>query len=312
MVNQLYDPTRYSFNLLAIENLIATLAIFCLGVIALVRERGSRVSIAFWGVTLTMGEWLFASSWMYSAVDEHIAFQWAKVAHLGVAFVPAAVYHFSTLVLPDYEKFKGRIPYIWILSAVVLVFFITADMPFSSLYRYQWGFYPKYNVTSIPFLLFFFAVMIHVLRRLWIGYRHAFKGSTDRMRLGVLLVAIAIGYLASVDFVATVGIPLYPFGYIPIFLFIILSAYSIVHYHFLAITPAFAARQIIDTMNDALLVLDREGVIRLINKAACTLFGHNEQDLLGMPLKSIMNDNIAFVAELESLVQNGMVRNYEV
>ncbi len=84
------------------------------------------------------------------------------------------------------------------------------------------------------------------------------------------------------------------------------------HYRILAITPALAAHQIIDTMHDALIVLDQDGVIRLINQATYNLLGYSEQDLVGTRPTDIMINNIFFAKLLESFVQGSMVQNYEV
>ncbi|NND61061.1 MAG: EAL domain-containing protein, partial [Gammaproteobacteria bacterium] len=47
------------------------------------------------------------------------------------------------------------------------------------------------------------------------------------------------------------------------------------------ITPALASQRIIDTMTDALVVTDDQGIIRLLNPAACILLGAAEEELVG-------------------------------
>jgi diguanylate cyclase (GGDEF)-like protein/PAS domain S-box-containing protein len=248
---------------------------------------------------------------MYSATDVHVAIWWAKAGNVGLGFIPAAIYYYSGQLWGDAE-FRKRTSVIWSLSIIFAIIIITTDMLFGSLYHYWWGFYPKYGVTSIPFLLYFFGVLIDVVRHHWAVYRRAAKGSIQQIQAKSVVIAFSVGYLASFDYFAACGIPLYPFGYIPIFFFLLLSGRAIVRYRLLAITPALAAHQIIDTMHDALIVLDREGFIRLINQATCSLLGYSEQDLVGKrPTNSMIND-IPFAELLESFVQEGLVRDYEV
>jgi PAS domain S-box-containing protein len=299
------------FNALAIQTFVTAFGIFCLGIFALIRERGSQLSVAFFLLTLTIGTWLFCFSWMYSATDEHIAMLWAKAAYMGVGFVPAAVYNYSGLLRGD-SRFRKLVPVFLGLSTFFVIAIITSDLVFGSLYHYSWGFYPKYDVTSIPFLLYFFGVMLDAVCRSWAEYGKARKGSVQQMRAKAVLITFGVGYLASFDYLAAYGIQIYPFGYVPILSFITLSGYYIMHHRLLAITPALAAHQIIDTMHDALIVLDREGVIRLVNKATCSLFGYGEQDLVGtLPTTGIIN-SIPLAKVLESLIQGVMVQNYEV
>jgi PAS domain S-box-containing protein len=312
MFHHLYDITPYVLNPLAIQTLVVALALMYLGIFGLIGEQGSHVSVVFFTLTSSMSLWLFAFSWMYSAVDMTLAMWWARVAYVGIAFIPAAVYHFSALMLQNLEKVKKKILAAWILSVLFMVLILTTDIQFGSLYHYRWGYYPKSAITSLPFLCYFIAVMLNTLYGFATGYRAGIKGSAQSKRARTLLLAFAAGYFATIDFIASFGIDWYPFGYISIAFFIAISASSIRHYRFMGITPAFAARQIIDTMNDALIVLDPDGVVRLVNQATCNLFGCGAQDLVGKRLTEGMTDNVAFAEKIESIIRNGTVRNIEV
>jgi PAS domain S-box-containing protein len=313
MPNQLFDPASYMINPIAVQTLLVALGVFSVGIFALYRMRISPVSTAFFLGSLAIGEWLFAYSWMYSTTDEQVALWWAKTGYIGISFIPAAVSQYISAVLDqDYEKVGKRVLAIWILSALFLALILSTDMQFSSLLHFSWGFYPKYGITSTPFLLFFFGVLIDSLYRFLKGYRKIRKGSAQSMAARELLIGIVVGYTASVDFSVGFGLKLYPFGYIPILLFIVISAHSILRYRLKTITPAFAARQIIDTMNDALIVLDSEGVVRLVNQMSCSMFGRSEQELVGNLPTKCMDNNRAFAGILESLVQGETVRNLEL
>ncbi|HUJ16512.1 MAG TPA: ATP-binding protein, partial [Nitrospirota bacterium] len=131
-------------------------------------------------------------------------------------------------------------------------------------------------------------------------------------RARILLSTFSLAYLAALDFVPAFGIDWHPFGYIPIFLFVVIAARSITRYRFKTITPAFAAREITRAMNDGLIVLDPDGVVRLVNQAACGLFSCREQDLVGRRPMSGMTNSQSFAEFLESVVQSGTVHNFEV
>jgi PAS domain S-box-containing protein len=87
---------------------------------------------------------------------------------------------------------------------------------------------------------------------------------------------------------------------------------TLFRYRFMDITPAFAARQIFDNMNDALIILDPDGVIRLVNQATCNLFGRREQDLVGKsPADGTVGDS-TFAQKLDAIVRSGTVQNPEM
>jgi PAS domain S-box-containing protein len=312
VVHTLFENTPYIFNPLAIQTLLVAFGMFYLGILGLVREQGSPVSIVYFVLALGIGIWLFAFAWMYSATDEHLAMWWAKVAYAGISIIPAAVYHFRTYMAPEQEKSRVLVRAAWLLSAVFALLSIMTDVLFHSLFHYEWGFYPKFSLANIPFMIFFAGVMADSLLSYLKVYRDSEKGSTEAIRARFLLIAFAVGFLAALDFLASFGLRWYPLGYLAIFFFIVLSFHSIRRYQFMAITPAFAARQIIDTMNDALIVLDPDGIIKVVNEATCLLFGRPAQDLVGKrPTQGIAACS-AIGEKLEAIMRSGAVRNSEV
>ena len=76
------------------------------------------------------------------------------------------------------------------------------------------------------------------------------------------MTGFLIAYLGSFDYVAAYGVPLYPFGYLPVLVFIAIAARTIRRYFLVHLTPAFAAGQILATVADPVIVCDSEGVIR--------------------------------------------------
>ena len=71
---------------------------------------------------------------------------------------------------------------------------------------------------------------------------------------------------------------------------------------------------IIESMIDALIVVDTDGKIRTVNKATCDLLGHKEEELRGNPVEMIFSAAAEFPPkgeEMEKLIEEGKLRNYE-
>jgi len=81
-------------------------------------------------------------------------------------------------------------------------------------------------------------------------------------------------------------------------------------YRLVDITPAFAAEQIIATLPDALLVLDQDGYVRIVNQASCELFRKPESELIGAPIDTI--SAMFRPAILGALTRSDTPRRYEV
>jgi hypothetical protein len=117
MAPELFNPVNYSFNLYAVPSLVTGVAVISLGFFVLVGERRSRVSFSFFIMTVTAAIWLLSYSIMYCAVQESIAHAWASMGQLGVAFIPAAVYHFTVDSLQIYSRHRSRVSFAWLVSA---------------------------------------------------------------------------------------------------------------------------------------------------------------------------------------------------
>src|SRR5881296_740764 len=74
-----YAVSPHSVGPWMVGILIATL-----GIVALLRERGSKVSLAFCALTMSVAIWLLSAGVLYSTLDEPLALWWAKVEHRGV------------------------------------------------------------------------------------------------------------------------------------------------------------------------------------------------------------------------------------
>ncbi|MDC4224990.1 MAG: PAS domain S-box protein [Candidatus Manganitrophus sp.] len=287
MIEQLLDPAYYAYSLFSVPTFLLAVALLFLGTFVWVHERGTRVSFSFFIMALAAGIWLFAFSGMYAATDKKVALLWAKGAYLGVPFIPSAVYSFAVTVLRITERRKIIVWIVSFLSLVFSFFALATDLLISDLHYYPWGYYPKYGALGLPFLAFFFGTMALSLYEFSAEFKKTGPG-THKLRVKSFMVGFGVASLGSIDYFAKYGVPIYPFGYLPIFVFFIIAVQTIRRYRLVDITPAFVADQIIATMADSLIVCDAEGKIRLVNPTACSILGYSRTELLGKPMASFL------------------------
>ncbi len=309
MLAQLFDPANFTFSPYSIPTMITALAALLVGMLVLVRERISLISVSFFLLTLIVAWWLFASSWVYAAINDQAALMWVKVEYVGAPFIGACTYQFTIAVLRIYDRYKKIAWFGWAVSALFSVAALFSNALIGGVYHYWWGYYARYNWLGALFLIFFIGLLIASMAHYWTEYRAALPGIHKR-RVQSLIIACAIAYIAAVDLVPKYGIPIYPFGYLPIFIFIAMAARAIWTYHLVDITPAFAAIEIMDTMSDALIVLDPGAVARVVNPAACQLLGYRADELVGKPL-SAMTTGSLLTGPLGALAQKRAIQNYE-
>ena len=311
MFAQILDPANYTFSIYSIPTAVVSVGIFILGFVLFIRERASRISLAFFLMTLAFSEWFFAFSFLYSSNNESVALFWAKAGYIGVPCIPAAIYLFVVIGLGIYQNWK-RLAWInWVISIFFSAAIITTDAMIGSLYHYWWGYYPKYGWLSIPFLIYFFLIIPLCAVHAAIEYRKAAPGSIYQRRIKIMGVALGIASIGVVDFIAKYGIPVYPFAYLPFTLFLIISIWMLQSFRLVEITPTFAAQTIIDTMSDSLFAVDRDGIIHLVNHSACDLFSLNEKNLIGKKARAVIGGDL-FSEKFNDVLNKGMIRNYEM
>src|SRR5438105_3014980 len=277
----------YAFTPYAIPTALTTLLMLVFGLRVLTR-RVSRVSAAFFRLTFFASIWLFAFTFMYSTSSAEAALQWARIAYLGVPFIPAAVYQFTLEMLRIVTKRRVALAASWTAAVAFSSIAVGGNTLINGVQLFWWGYYPRYaSFTSLPFLAYFFGYLIAALAEFVLA-RPGARGA-ERTRIQMLIYAFGIAYVGCVDFFPKYGVAIYPFGYLPILGFVVVVAPPVRRYDLVAITPSLAAKEIIDTMADVLFVCDRDGRIRFANHSASALLGFDSSDFIGARIEDFLS-----------------------
>ncbi len=312
MIDQVLSASSYSLNFFAFPPLIASLATILLGISVLIHERLSRLSITFFILTITIFLWLFSVFWLFSSTSETVANFWINIVYCGVCFIPAANFQHSRNMAEILKKNFLSVSFCWITSAFFLFLVFSTDLFINGTYHFQWGYYAKFGKLGALFLFYFFSVSLGSFLLFIDKYKKTAANTISKKRLKNSILAVLMANLGAIDFMGSYGLTVYPIGYLPILLTIIIITYTIWQYSFGYITPAFAAEEIIATMKDALLVLDNKGNIRVMNQSAAGLFSDGRV-LNGEFFKNLTPDRV-FVAQICTLLRKNRsnIASYEI
>jgi PAS domain S-box-containing protein len=310
MLAEVLNPSNYAVSPHSVGPWAVGIAIAILGIVALLRERGSKVSLAFGALTLSVAIWLLSAGALYSTLDEPLALWWAKAEHLGVVVIPSLVLLFTLAIVQRAHELRVIAWGSLALSGLFYGSILASDHFITGVSHYAWGYYPRYGPLSWPFLVFFFSLLFGSLRLLQMELSRSPRVIHQR-RIKALLVALAVAYLGVVDYLPAYGIAVYPFGYVPVLGFVLLMFRAVWRYRLQEITPAFAAEQIIHTMADALLVLDSERIVRVANQAATQLFGYATTELVGKPVSTTLG-SLLEQEKIDVLEATGVMQAYEM
>src|ERR1051325_7470096 len=261
----------------------------------------SRVTTAFFAMTVAASVWLSAFTAMYCSRDGATAIVWARLAYIGVPLLAPAIYSFTIEMLQIGTKRRLAAFAAWLIAIGFSSAKGSTHLLITRVQHFGWGDYPRYGgLLTGPFLIFFFGFLIAALAEFIVAFPRA-RG-LQRARVRMMLVAFAVAYVGCVDYLPKFGIDVYPFGYIPILAFVIIAATAFRRYDIVAITPSLAAPEIINTMADALFVCDREGRIQLVNATVERVLGFTQEELVGRRIEDLLA-----VAE-DATLTNGMRR----
>lgn len=300
---------NYAFNAFAWPPLAAGIGIALLGWSVAAREKFLGISLTFLLLTSCAAFWLVSFFFVYSSEDPQVAVFWAKCANTAVVFIPSFFYFFALAASRSLRE-KSILAFCALLvSEIFLISLWGGDSFLAGVKKYFWGYYSDYRGASYPFLFFFILLSLESFRLFWQCHQK-YKKNTKRFK--IFLIGFSIAYLASVDFLPAYGVPVYPAGYAPVLFFSCFMAWGISRYRLVDITPSFAAEQILKTMADALLVVDRDGTIRVANEAANQLLGENgKTDLEGQKV-NLKGVDFFQKQNLARLLWTGGVQNHEI
>jgi len=294
----------------ALPWLVVAAALLLLAGVIFSRQRASRVAVLFCLMIVLVAVWFAAFALMFLSRDADVAVRWGRLGLAGVALLPAAIYDFTTTALRLYSRRQAVVRLVWVVAGVFAILAAVTGLVATGVASHPWGFYPIAGPLLGVFLLFFFAALLAQLAEGIAEYRRT-ADAKRRRRIGRMMIAFAVVYLAAIDFLPMFFPRLRPVGYVPVLAFIAVAWTSILRHRLAPITAARAAREILETMADALFVLDVEGCIRVVNGAVRGLLGYDAADLLGRSIDTleVMSGDATISRTLRELSRRGAIRD---
>jgi diguanylate cyclase (GGDEF)-like protein/PAS domain S-box-containing protein len=284
-MSEFFDPASYQFSTYAVPVVVVGVITWALGLATFIRERASRLSRSFIALTGAVGLLYVSNGFAYSAVDVAVAEGWVRFSVVGTVFLPVTILGHVSASSVHYRKIRPFIIAEYMATVAFAGVVVATDWLVEDVHRYFWGFYPIFGPAGVVLAglnFVSFAAGAYLFRA---GMRTT-HSPTHRKRVRVRLLALALAIPASVDYLPTFHIGIYPFGWIFILGFACASTYTIWRYRMVDITPALAATQILGTMAEGLVVVDRDGNVRLSNPAADAMYGQS-RSLVGLSCRQL-------------------------
>ena len=302
----------YRWNPFALPWGIVALALFVLATVIYRRQRASRVAVLFCAMIGLVGVWFIGFMGMLLAVRASTAELWGRFALAGISLLPATMYEFTATALRLPANRRPILRVLWVLSFAFLVVSLFSHGIIGSMARHPWGWYPVAGRVALLFVILFLGALFAHLVEGFAEYRRSADAKRKR-RVARLMLGFIVVYAAAVDFIPMFGVERQPVGYVPVVAFMLIAWGSIRRHRFQPITAARAAREILETMADALFVLDADGRIRVVNGAVTTLLGFHESELLGRSIDTLepVDEDATISRTLAEITRRGPIRDQE-
>jgi diguanylate cyclase (GGDEF)-like protein/PAS domain S-box-containing protein len=264
--------THHALPLQALPFGINATIVLAAGVAIALRERFSRLGWLHLGLSCSIGAWQLSTLMAVLAQTQAEGAQWMKLATYGALLMVGLVFHFAATVSGNLRAKLWQVTAVW-AAVGVLGALLWSPLFHTNTVHYRWGWFSTYGPAGWAFIGLTAIVVNAAIGMYFTLYRTSRPGSLAHRRAGLLMGALVIGAIGSVDFLPPLGFDFYPIGGFPIMIANLINVYTTWRYRLIEITPAYAADQLMDAMSDGVLIIDRDGMVRLVNPAACEILG---------------------------------------
>lgn len=227
----MFDINNYYFNGFAVPVFLVAVLLFLIGSFIFTQNIRSKNNITFSCICLFTCIWLFGNTAMYCSRSVEQAHNWYRwVSFFGVSNIAVSIYAFSVAWLGDLRREKRFIQLSYLISFAFYLLAQDTRYGVPGMRHFWFGFYPIYGPYLMIFTLLF---TLYYSMALWIFFK-AWKAETHfihKKQIKFVTIAYAITFLGIGDMLLKfVPLPFPPVGFIMVFLWLPVVAYSIIRY----------------------------------------------------------------------------------
>ncbi len=307
-------------NILPFLHFFAFLVYCSLLIFILWKDRKSLLNRICAGFLACLALWSFGYIFIHiPSTSKDTVILLNNIASVGWIGFASFFLWFALVFTEKKEILKTRIvyPLIFVLPLLLIykqwTGFLTADY-----IKYSWGWNNAWS-ESIWVYLFYFYYLSFTVTGLYLIFNFGRKSEEPlkkkqaRIIFITSLVSLILGTLT--DVISPVITILKTIPSLPVLIILIWAGgivFAIVKYRFMALTLFAAAENIISTMADSLILLDEEGKIVAVNRAAQGLSGYRKDELNGRPVDLFFPGKDFYHTLLAKSLNKDNTRNWEL
>ncbi|RXG63407.1 PAS domain S-box protein, partial [Candidatus Atribacteria bacterium 1244-E10-H5-B2] len=306
-------------NVLPFLHFFAFLVYFYLLIFLLWKDLKSLLNRVCAGFLACLALWSFAYIFIHNInILKDTAVLFDNISSIGWASFASFFLWFSFIFTEKKEILKTRIIYPLIFIPPLLFIykqwagFLTVD-----LIKKPWGWEIVYSesiwlYSYYLYYLLFMVIGLYLILNFGKKTKEPIKKKQARIIFITTLIPFILGTLTDMILpeLLTYNMPL--LGDVITLIWALGIVYVVAKYKLMVITPTLAADNIISTMADFLILLDRQGNIASVNKAVLDLSGYGKDELKGKSIEIFFREKDFKSTLLDKAIKKEAVRNYEL
>jgi len=290
----------FAFNPYALLSLIAAAA--CLVVIFLVFSEGINVSVNRWYSysIITLFIWAVTEAFSRLSVTPYAAIFWETLGSIGWIFVAPLFFAFAISYIGK-EKLLSKFSWQSILFGPAFTF-LFLSWATGLVVNQNPTAYVKYATDWMGpldtplFGVVFAYIDILLIASLFLILRFYLKTKDLQVRRQSFLIVCAlliplIGGSITNGILPVLGINVIRLAVPLTTIMSVIIAYAILRYRLFAISPGMIVSNIVETMNEILIVFNKDHYIEFVNDAVERVLGYKKAELTGQPIKKLVSSD---------------------
>ncbi len=279
-------------NIFSILFFLSFLVYLFFGIYVMRLNTRSILNRVFFGLCLSMSIWALGFGFMNTAADITQALSWFRVSFFAFLSFYAISLHFFIILTENQKRLEKWWAYI-LLYAPAAFLFVIGLSSYGGIFaedfiRTNMGWVNIPPINSVWFYVFLLYLLGYVSGGQILVYRWGAnsysleKKGQARIILGTVVISLIFGL--HFDFILPQLVIVLPhMGVLFISIWVFGIWYAITRYQLMVITPEVAAEDILKTMSEIVLLVEKDGRIKTANQAMFNL-GYKETEVIGQPV----------------------------
>ena len=305
-------------NILSFLHFFVFLFYSCLLIFLLWKDPKSLLNRACAAFFASLALWSFAYIFVHNFnISKDTARLFDNISSIGWASFASFFLWFSLIFTEKKKILKTKIIYPLIFIPPLLFIYTQWEGLLTVDYiKRPWGWEAAWSGSILWYSYFIYYLSFTVIGLyLILNFRRKTKEPIKKKQAGIIFVATFITLiLGTLTEVILSGLHIYSIpllGDVNTLSWAFGIVFAIAKYKLMIITPAAAAENIISTMADSLILLDREGNIVNVNKATLYLSGYGNSELEGKSVEIFFREKDFKNTLLNKAIKRESIRNYE-